>query len=357
MHTHTGCNKLTGIALIATSAVLALSGTASAAPPPTPLRQATIADMTANPQLLDFGWFSALDPHGLGMFQLTFLEHGFAGTPATGLALNLNDPAGNYSNNFDIPAAPMTTTDAPSFDSKAMHFGWDESKQAWHLMLNDLGTVADLYYTKTQRGAAMDPVDWDGQKVYWAASLGTAKVNGTIKFPGHTEVTKVENWDGEQERMAGTYLLGPGHIGYDYAQAGNPDGSADELFMFPQLNGTTRGILAHTAADGTLTMCEPKDYTQENWDQISMPKGHIGTFPFPRTVSASCDNLSITFTVETPHLFPLLAQLTTTTMSQGHTNVPGSRATIQHLRNVGTGYTTGFPLTGLAPTEVPSLFR
>lgn len=324
---------------------------------PTRLRPATVQDMTAGDYILDFGWFHAQDPHGLGLFQFTYLNHGMAGVKWGYMNnLNVNDPQGNYQNLVEYPASPVHVTDAPSIDSAIMHFAWDDEKQGWHLTYDNMGAVADLWFTNTHPGAAMDPVDWDGTKVFWASSIATADINGRIKFPGHSEFTEVNHWVGEQERMAGGFLLGPGHIGYDYAQAGNPDGSADQLFMFPEADGKVRGVLAHTAADGTLTMCEPKSYEQTDWDSISSPAEQIGPFDYPRTVSASCDDLSISFHVDQPHLFPLNIQLSTTTMSQGHSSVPGSRATIQHARDVGTGFTTGFPLYGF-PNQPPTYWN
>jgi hypothetical protein len=68
----------------------------------------------------------------------------------------------------------------------------------------------------------------------------------------------------------GTYELGGGplapaiHIGYDYVESDNPDGSEDALDAFPELDGVWRGILIHTSVSGQVTECE-QNVTLSNW--------------------------------------------------------------------------------------------
>jgi hypothetical protein len=197
----------------------------------------------------------------------------------------------------------------------------------------------DLWFRNDKVGAAMQPVQWDGQQVFWSSSIGRTDIDGTIQFAGDTEPTTVSGWQGEEERMAGSFSLDPGHKGYEYAQTSNPDGSADQLFVFPQLvDGSWRGLYAHVEKSGKLTYCEPDIVQLATYEETA--KGYA----YPGTVYAQCtaEKLNITYTVSTPEDFPLgPSGLPTnlypayTTMSAGSSNVSGSVGTIQHLRNFG----------------------
>lgn len=175
-----------------------------------------------------------------------------------------------------IPTVFTSSTNPPSIDSLAGYVTRVPSADAYHVVVNDalavglqfahgLGIVnADLWFSGHPGGATL-PADWDGQTSYWTQSIGAGVANGTVTFPGDSSPATVNRWGGEQETEYGTYELGPGpfpltlvnHIGYDYAESDNPDGSADALDVFPELDGVWRGILTHTSAAGIVTECEP----------------------------------------------------------------------------------------------------
>jgi len=213
---------------------------------------------------------------------------------------------------------------------------------SWALKIDSKGMKVDVTFDEAQHGSAMMPATWDGEKVVWSSTIGTAEVNGTITFPSG-ETVQVNKWVGEEERMAGLFKLAPGHRGYEYAQSGNPDGSADQLFAFPNLDGTWTGHMAHTTKAGVVTTCTEPSVQLSDWS-------HYINLDYPRTVAASCGGptpLSHTWTVTEEHMLPLgltnfgvnpvglgdATGLGTTTMSDGHSDVAGSVATIQHLRN------------------------
>ncbi|WP_338772837.1 hypothetical protein V7968_15385 [Nocardia vulneris] len=319
--------------------------------PPTPLRIATPADMIDTWYPMSYNWLAVQNPAGKEKLLITFALHNF---PAPQLISIITAPDGSYYNALDYALDPYVITADP-ITVRNSRFSWSfaPEREAWHLVLNDPmtqigvpGAVADLWFYDTKPGAAMTDVDWDGQKVFWASTLGAAKVDGWIRFPGQAEPTVVQEWAGEQERMAGYFDLVAGHKGYEYAQASNPDGSADQLFAFPQKNGDVRGVLAHTGVDGSVTMCEPDHVELADWTtEFGMDRGApVAPLDYPRTIRSSCTSgdvhLARTFTVTEQHVHPLRFgptdfTMALTTMADGHSDVPGSVATIQHLRNLG----------------------
>jgi hypothetical protein len=331
----------------AAPAKAATPSTTSSITPATTIRQATDADIVAPLYPLDLVWFSVMDPHGPGKLLVTISPNNL---PVPAVAMNVTDAAGTYSNLLDYPASLYTETSAPSIKNNQLDFhrvaSTEPGTKAYHLSVNDLGVVADLTFSEAQAGSAMQPINWDGQLVYWSSSIGTARVDGTITFPGASSPTIVSGWVGEEERMAGYFEHLSGHVGYEYAQSGNADGSADQVFVFPELDGSWRGILAHTATDGALTMCPDP---QVSLSDYSVTEG----YSYPRTVKASCGSLSRTYTVSTPHMFPNLV-VASSTMSDGSSDLSGPHgATIQHLRNLGTGFlglaVGGYPTDPLQP--------
>jgi hypothetical protein len=312
--------------------------------PPTPLRPATAQDIvTPLYPLCDFLWFSAQDPQGLAKVLITWQT---AASQVQSIAINVTKPDGSYANLSTVLTAGAVRTSLPSISATPVEstadridFRWAPSESAYHLTFKAAGMSGDLWFRNDKAGAAMQPVQWDGQQVFWSSSIGRTDIDGTIEFVGDTEPTTVSGWQGEEERMAGSFSLDPGHKGYEYAQTSNPDGSADQLFVFPQLlDGSWRGLYAHLEKSGKLTYCEPDIVQLATYEKTA--KGYV----YPGTVYAQCtaEKLAITYTVLTPEDFPLgLPGLPTdlnpayTTMSGGSSSVSGSVGTIQHLRDLG----------------------
>jgi hypothetical protein len=309
----------------------------------------------------DFLWWAASDKHGAGKLLMTITSNNL---PTPEFAINVTKPNGTYAN-IAVQTTPYTVTDTPSVHNTRFDFRWVASPPqggpgAYHLTLNNMGGVsADLWYSNPKTGAAMDPLFWDGQRVFWASSIATARVDGWIKFQGDATPTVVTDWAGEEERMAIDGYLFPGHQGYEYLQSDNADGSADNVFVFPLLDGRWTGILTHVEPNGTVTMCEPDDVQLSNWLPDPTPGSN---FQYPGTVRAACGGpnpMDLTYNVTAPHPFPLpptgpesfafvdtvpLPQVPLvtdspgwTTMSDGCSNSPAGCevATIQHLRNIG----------------------
>jgi hypothetical protein len=310
----------------------------------TPLRAAKAQDVVSPlyPDC-DFIWFSAQDPSGAAKVLITWQT---ASTQMQSVAINVTKPDGSYANLSTVLSVPVVRTSLPSIsaepaDSSAerIDFRWIPSESAYHLTFTAAGMSGDLWFRNNQVGAAMQPVQWDQQQVFWSSSIGRTDIDGSIRFVGDAQATTVTGWQGEEERMAGSFSLDPGHKGYEYAQTSNPDGSADQLFVFPQISGGNwRGVLAHVAKSGELTYCEP-DVVQLT-DYQATSEGYA----YPGTVHAKCTarNLGLTYTVSTPQDFPLGPPgLATdsypayTTMSAGSSDVTGSVGTIQHLRDLG----------------------
>lgn len=313
--------------------------------PPTPLRQATQQDIVSPLYpTQDFLWWSIQDPNGPAKVLITAET---AALNVSEIAINVTKPDGTYANLSSL-ANPFTRTTLPSITTTAsvlspsqLDFRYVPEQNAYHLTFNTSGMSGDLWFTNNQFGAAMQPAIWDSQQVFWTSTIGRTDINGWVQFAGDTQPTTVTEWQGEEERMAGNFVLLPGHKGYEYAQTSNPDGSADQLFVFPQIiDGTWRGLYSHLNANGTMTYCEPDVIQLSNYQ--TTPKG----FAYPSTIYAKCTaaNVDITYTVTQAEEFPLPPGSPSvplnlypgfTTMSAGHSNVPGSVGTIQHLRNLG----------------------
>ena len=159
--------------------------------------------------------------------------------------------------------------------------------------------------------------------------------------------TIVTNWGAEQETQSGTFELGATplfpapHNGYYYAQSVNTDGSATTLYVFPELDGTTRGILTTTTARGQVLECEPSgpgQMTASNWHTDS------GGVSYPLSLSAHCDDIytgheltaSWTTTPGGSHAFYLDEVLGGFASVQSIATSPGaSAAWIQHVADDG----------------------
>ncbi|MFX0574579.1 hypothetical protein [Nocardia nepalensis] len=204
----------------------------------------------------------------------------------------------------------------------------------------------------------MDPADWDGQKVHWKQSLGTAKVNGTITMPNlslqagpYVPITPkpgenltsapmpVNDWMGEEETEYGDWAISPGydgnpigapgapptHVGYDYAITFNPDGSEDVVHIYPELCGQYRGVMSHTDLDGHTEACMP-DVKLEDWaPELTYHTWH--------KITGSCDGWTRSWTTESTQsaIFPRV-QGWDVTDGVLHSDVPGSTGYYQHIR-------------------------
>jgi hypothetical protein len=313
--------------------------------PPTPLRPATSQDIVSPDYPTDdFISFSAQNPKGVAKVLITWQT---AARQVPCIAINVTKPDGSYANLFTLLTTPAVRTGLPSIsatpaDSSAdrIDFRWVPVQGAYHLTFKAAGMSGDLWFRNNKAGAAMQPVQWDGQEVFWASSIGRADIDGTIQFPTDVQPTSVSGWQGEQERM-GEPFSPAGHKGYEYAQTSNPDGSADQLFLFPQLiDGSWRGLYAHLDRSGKLTYCEPDIVQLGNYQKTA--KGYA----YPGAIYAKCSAqyLDITYTVTTPEDFPVVPAgitmpvdryLAYTTISAGSSNTPGSVGTVQHLRDLG----------------------
>jgi len=322
------------------------AATASAAEPPTPLGVGWTAGVVAGVDAVDNQvFFDAQDLHSPAKVTFNFITTPMTLGSTTPVLIVLGVLPSGKQFLLPVPTTYTTSDSPPSIYSPVGHVTWVSSAQAFHLVVADAvsGFSADLWFAGHPGGATL-PADWDGQTSYWVQSIGAGKVNGTVSFPGYSSPTTVADWGGEEETEYGTYELGPGpipptglaHIGYDYAQSDNPDGSADALDVFPELDGGWRGILVHTSASGQVTECEPSQaggIRLSNWHTDSTT-GYV----YPLVMSASCGSLSITW-VTTPAQteIPVQGQLDGFLVSDsaGVSSVPGSVAAMQHLRDNG----------------------
>jgi hypothetical protein len=295
-------------------------------------------------------WFSALKPDGSGVVAFDFSTTRLPGYPKPTLLV-----VGSGVNGTPYMKAVLTeyevSTDPPSVRSPVGSVTWVEEKQAFHLVVDIPGYFScDLWFTG-HPGGAME-VEWDEQDLTWTQSLGTGVANGTIVFPGSTSPTEVDDWGAEQETVFGDWQLGPTsdesdpaetHVGYDYASSFNPDGSGHVAYVFPQVAGGWRGILAHTDASGEVTVCEP---SQEGGVTLSGWKTDTESgFKYPTVMRVRCGDLDVTWT----HLAVAVAQSETAlrslgmrpgwteTLAFGSSSVPGSVAILEHFRGPGYG--------------------
>jgi hypothetical protein len=248
-------------------------------------------------------WFAAQDPHSRAKLFLSYNTTPALGSPVPAIAVvgvvPQDDTALQASNGWFEEPVPdalgyKITNNPPSLTSLDGSAVYDPARHAYHITLDiSLGVIADLWFSGPV-GGLTDPTIWDGQTSYWNQSLGTGTVNGWIIFPGELTKTPVTDWGAEQETQSGTFQLGASplfkapHNGYYYAQSVNTDGSATTFYVFPELDGTIRGILTKTLADGQVLECEasgPGQTTASNWYT------DLGGVSYPLSLSAHCDDI------------------------------------------------------------------
>lgn len=248
-------------------------------------------------------WFAAQDPNSRAKLFLSYNTTPALGSPVPAIAIvgmvPQDDTALAASNGWfeepvPVPLGYSVSDDPPSIVSPEGSVVYDPARGAYHITLDtSLGVYADLWLSGPV-GGLTDPTMWDGQTSYWNQSIGTGTVNGWIIFPGETTKTTVTDWGAEQETQSGTYELGSipveqaPHNGYYYAQSVNADGSATTFYVFPELDGTIRGILTKTTAGGQVLECEPSgsgETTAADW--YTDPGG----VSYPLSLSAHCDDV------------------------------------------------------------------
>lgn len=352
-------------ALAGATAALVLAlvpAAASAATPPSVLGTGTRADIVAGLNTKDNQvWFAAQDPTSRAKLFVNFsTTPGALGSPTPSILILGVVPNGNNTktatNNWFYLPLPLVSgytasLNPASLTSKLGSVAYDPFRDAYHLLIKDAPLFsADLWFTGPVGGSTL-PAIWDAQTSFWTQSLGTGVVNGTITFPGSQTPTAVSSWGAEQETQFGSYELGGGigggvfsrspHIGYYYGQADYPDGSASTLYVFPELDGTVRGILTHTAADGLTTECEP---SQVGGVQVSNWHRDPVGFWYPLTVTSRCGGMSLTLTTT-----PSQSNVQTLSLipggfasSQSVASAAGaSAAWLQHVADVGHFGPTG----------------
>ena len=301
-------------------------------------------------------WFAAQDPNSHAKLFLSYNTTPALGSPVPAIAVVGVAPSGDtalqasngwFEEPIPVPLGYTASNNPPSILSPEGSAVYDPARDAYHLTLNvSLGVVADLWLSGPV-GALTDPTIWDGQTSFWNQSIGTGTVNGWIIFPGETTKTTVTNWGAEQETQSGTYELGATpllpapHNGYYYAQSVNADGSATTLYVFPELDGTIRGILTATTAAGQVLECEPSgpgQMTATNW------YADAGGVSYPLSISAHCDDIytgqeltaNWTTTPGESHAFYLDVALGGFASVQSIASSPGARAAwIQHVADDG----------------------
>jgi hypothetical protein len=301
-------------------------------------------------------WFAAQDPNSRAKLFLSYNTTPALGSPVPAIAVVGVVPSGDNAlavNNgwFEEPVPDLLgysiSNNPPSLTSLDGSAVYVPARHAYHITLNvSLGVVADLWFSGPV-GGLTDPTIWDGQTSYWNQSLGTGTVNGWIIFPGELTKTPVTNWGGEQETQSGTFQLGAlaplpaPHNGYYYAQSVNADGSATTFYVFPELDGTIRGILTKTTASGQVLECEPSGPGQvaaTNWHT------DLGGVSYPLSLSAHCDDIytgreltgSWTTTPAQSNAFYLDVVLGGFASVQSIASSPGAKAAwIQHVADDG----------------------
>lgn len=301
-------------------------------------------------------WFAAQDPNSRAKLFISYNTTPALGSPVPAMAIVGVTPAGDsalqatdnwFEEPIPVPLGYAVSNNPPSLVSPEGSAVYDPARDAYHITLNtSVGVLADLWLSGPV-GGLTDPTIWDGQTSFWNQSLGTGKVNGWIVFPGELTKTIVTNWGAEQETQSGSFELGAltplpaPHNGYYYAQSVNTDGSATTFYVFPELDGTIRGILTKTTADGQVLECEPSGPGQvaaTNWHT------DLGGVSYPLSLSAHCDDIytgqaltgSWTTTASKSHAFYLDAVLGGFASVQSIATSPGaSAAWIQHVADDG----------------------
>jgi hypothetical protein len=304
-------------------------------------------------------WWAAQDLHSRMKLMVSFnTTPSNLGIPVThmlviGILPNGQETLGVW------PAQFSHTTNPPSITSSVGSVTWVPARHAYHLTLNMPGTftftptpgpmTANLWFTGVPGGAAM-PTVWDGQTSYLTQTLGAGKVNGTINFPGFAPVS-VKNWGADAEPEYGTYLDGTepnqpaNHIGYEWADAQNPDGSADLLLSFAEEDGVWRGMLSHTTARGQVTECEPDVYLGDWTTATDQEPANVTGFYYPQVIHAICKNprttkpcLSVEWHMSPAgtQIGPFVAYSFTVAMGWATTTTPGAVAWVQDFREKGS---------------------
>jgi hypothetical protein len=357
----------------ATLAVLAPSA-ARATEPPTVFGQGAFDSFIDGANAYDNqAWWGAQDLHGKAKLFISFnTTPSNLGIPVTHLLVIGVTPAGR-----DFlgvwPASFKITSDPPAITSPYGSVTWVPSKSEYHLTVNVPGAFvftplpgpfsANLWF-KGVPGAAAMPTYWDSQTSYLPQTIGAGTATGTIDYPGVRKVT-VAGWGADAEPEYGTYLDGTpayspaDHIGFEWAEAQNPDGSADLLMAFAEEDGVWRGMLSQTTASGQVTECEP-DVTLSNWTQKTgqLPPNVTG-FEYPQAITATCPSpppqppcLSMTWypSPAGTQIGPFVTYSFTVAMGAASTSVPGAVAWYQDFREKGSdGRVPTFTSTGLPP--------
>lgn len=316
-------------------------------------------------------WWCAQDLHSKRKVCLSFnTTSSTLGLPFPHLLVMGVKPNGSLFLGF-LPAL-FKTTDAPATLTAYVpgigdlaQIAWSPTQRAYHVTFDVTGVYAgngpevgrfrgDLWFHGVAGGAAM-PTYWDGQTSYLPQTVGAGVASGTVTMPGYPSYAAT-NWGTDLEPEYGTYLDGTDiykpadHIGYEWAEAQNPDGSGDLLLAFAERSGVWRGMLTHTTRDGHVTECEPS-VRLSNWSTqtTTQPPNLTGAY-FPRTITARCAAtptsppcLARTFSMTTdPQVVPFAVYSFTAAGASGRSNIPGSVAVIQHFREKGS--------TGITPT-------
>lgn len=281
-------------------------------------------------------FWDAQDFQGISKVSFNFLTAPAVGQPAPGILIIGVEPNGSA---FALTEKGrfQVTDNPPKISSRFASVVWVPSARSYHLTANlGSGFKADLWF-KGHPGAGMLGMDWDGQSVSWVQAIGAGRANGTVTFPNSKQSTTITNWGGEEETEYGTYEIFPAsihskviHIGYDYTQSDNPDGSEDALNAYPEKGGGWQGVLVHTSAEGKVTECLPKVQLL-NWH-----KDPSTGFDYPLTITAECGTLSMSWQTSTleSEVYPL-AEGFLVSDGIGESSVPGSVAVVQDLRDRG----------------------
>jgi hypothetical protein len=355
-------------------AVLVVPCAARAAEPPTVFGQGAFDSFIWGANAYDNqAWWGAQDLHGKAKLFVSFnTTPSNLGIPVTHILLIGVTPAGRdflgvWPTNFKF------ATDPPAITSPVASVAWVPSMSEYHLTVHIPGVVvftpspgpftANLWF-KGVPGAAAMPTVWDGQTSFLPQTIGAGTASGTISYPGVPRVT-VADWGADAEPEYGTYLDGtpayspPDHIGYEWAEAQNPDGSANLLMAFAERDGVWRGMLSHTTPTGEVTECEP-DVTLSDWTRKTgqLPPNVTG-FWYPGAISATCPSpapqppcLSMTWypSPAGTQIGPFPSYSFTVAMGAATTSVPGAVAWVQNFREKGSdGRVPTFTSTGLPP--------
>jgi hypothetical protein len=301
-------------------------------------------------------WWGAQDLHSKAKLFVSFIT-----TPSNGVAYPHMLVVGVLPSGQEFggmwPTQFTKTDGPPSISSPVASVAWVPSRSAYHLTVDMPGIftapgplTADLWF-KGHPGAAAMPTVWDGQTSFFPQTIGAGTANGTIAFPGVLQPITAKNWGADAETEYGTYLTGTDvyrqadHIGYEWAESQNPNGSADFLLAFPEEDGVWRGMLSHTSATGKVTECEP-NVALSGWttDAGQQPPNVTG-FYYPQTISASCATsspskpcLSMTWFMKADDalVLPMATYSFADAIGSVSSTVPGAVGWIQHFREKGS---------------------